>query len=312
MIKSIEEYLAELKKELSGSDPATIQDALADAEEYLRTALSGTVSQNPGTSEAEALSSIIGKYGDPSEVAAAYKENESRTVPAFAQPTLPEIKPAAAGEVALPQTRDQRGFFGRFFGVFAEPRAWGSLFYLILSLATGIFYFTWAVTGLSLSAGLLILIIGLPIAALFLLSVRGIALIEGRMVEALLGVRMPRRLRFTEKNASLWQRFKDLFTDKHTWFSIVYMIIHLPLGIFYFTLFVTLISLSAGLIFWPLVSLIMNVPMFTAGSYEYFATIWIIPFTAVAGVLMLAITMHLAKALGKLQGAIAKGLLVRQ
>ena len=39
MINSIEQYLAELKKELAGSDRATIQDALSDAEEYLRTAL---------------------------------------------------------------------------------------------------------------------------------------------------------------------------------------------------------------------------------------------------------------------------------
>jgi hypothetical protein len=312
MIKSIEEYLTELKKALADSDPATIQDALADAEEYLRTALSGAVSQNPGINEAEALFTIIAKYGEPSEVAAAYKENESRTPPALAPQPVREVKPQIAGGVPETPAPDRRGFFGRFFGVFAEPRAWGSLFYLILALATGIIYFTWAVTGLSLSMGLLILIIGLPIALLFLLSVRGIALVEGRMVEALLGVRMPRRLRFAQKNLSLWQRVKELLGDRHTWFSIIYMILQLPLGIFYFTLFVTLIALSVGLAFWPLASLIMNVPMFTAGAYAYFATVWIIPVTVVAGVIVLTLTMHLAKALGKVHGAVAKTLLVRQ
>lgn len=35
MIKSVEEYLELLKAELRGSDAATIQDALADAEEHL-------------------------------------------------------------------------------------------------------------------------------------------------------------------------------------------------------------------------------------------------------------------------------------
>ena len=40
MINSVEQYLAELKQELAGSDRATTQDALSDAEEYLRTALS--------------------------------------------------------------------------------------------------------------------------------------------------------------------------------------------------------------------------------------------------------------------------------
>ncbi len=33
MIQSIDNYLAQLKKELSGCDRATIQDALSDAEE---------------------------------------------------------------------------------------------------------------------------------------------------------------------------------------------------------------------------------------------------------------------------------------
>ena len=39
MISTVDQYLAELKKALSGSDRATVQDALYDAEEYLRTAL---------------------------------------------------------------------------------------------------------------------------------------------------------------------------------------------------------------------------------------------------------------------------------
>ncbi|PPD57340.1 sensor domain-containing protein [Dehalogenimonas etheniformans] len=308
MINSIEEYLSELKKELAGSDPATIQDALADAEEYLMTALSGAVGQNPDINKAEALSSIISKYGEPVEVAAAYRENESRTPPAFAHVTVPHV---AEGVPEAPAP-DRRGFFGRFFGVFAEPKAWGSLFYLVLALVTGTIYFTWAVTGLAVSVSLLILIIGLPVAALFLLSVRGIALVEGRLVEALLGVRMPRRMRFAPKNTSLWQKLKNLLTDRHTWFSIVYMIVQLPLGIFYFTLFVTLIAFSLGLAFGPIVLSILNIPAYSTDSYEYFAPVWITPFTAVIGAFLLTGTMHLAKALGKIQGAIAKGLLVRQ
>ena len=36
MMERIDAYLNALKAELAGSDPATIQDALADAEEHLR------------------------------------------------------------------------------------------------------------------------------------------------------------------------------------------------------------------------------------------------------------------------------------
>ena len=36
MNNQIDEYLNTLRKELAGSDPAIIQDALSDAEEHLR------------------------------------------------------------------------------------------------------------------------------------------------------------------------------------------------------------------------------------------------------------------------------------
>ena len=62
MIQSIDNYLSQLKKELSGCDRATIQDALSDAEEYLRTALSSAMANDATTSEADALCQIIEKY----------------------------------------------------------------------------------------------------------------------------------------------------------------------------------------------------------------------------------------------------------
>jgi len=72
-----------------------------------------------------------------------------------------------------------------------EPKSLGRFCYIYSSpWQQGIIYFTWTVTGISLSLGLLILIIGIPIAGVFILSTRGIALLEGRMVEALLGIRM--------------------------------------------------------------------------------------------------------------------------
>ncbi len=65
MIQNIEQYLAQLKKELSGSDRATIQDALADTEEHLRTALDNAIEATPEISEADALETIIEQYGQP-------------------------------------------------------------------------------------------------------------------------------------------------------------------------------------------------------------------------------------------------------
>jgi hypothetical protein len=305
MFNSVEEYLAELKKELSGSDRATIQDALSDAEEYLRTAL-GTLPAGDRASGGGTLSSVISKYGAPAEVAAAYRQIESHTPSALA--VMRDTETPA--QPARPGLRETRPFYARFFGIFADPKAWGSFLYLLFTLATGIMYFTWVVTGISVSLGLLVLVIGLPIAGLFLLSVRGIALIEGRLVEALLGVRMPRRPRFAGKTG-IWQQFKNLITDKHTWFSMAYMLLQMPLGTIYFSLFITLLSIALALAAWPIVALAMGLPVLVIGSQEYFGTGLLIPISIVAGALLLTATMHLAKAIGRAHGAVAKALLVR-
>ena len=63
MIKSVEEYLDALKAELNASDAATVQDALADAEEHLRAALANLREKQPETSEEEVLAQELAKQG---------------------------------------------------------------------------------------------------------------------------------------------------------------------------------------------------------------------------------------------------------
>ena len=312
MINSVEQYLSKLKKELSGSDRATIQDALSDAEEHLRTALNSATEADPQISEAEAMAAIVEKYGAPEEIAAAYKEIESRTPSSFARPIYKESEAEVAPEVAKPVVVDTRPFYVKFFGIFADLKAWGALLYLIFALGTGIIYFTWAVTGLSLSLGLLILIIGIPIAGLFLLSVRGIALVEGRIVEALLGVRMPRRPLFSRKDIGWWQKFKGMLTSQHTWTAIVYMTLQMPLGIIYFTVIITLIALSLWGIAIPILQLGFNMPVGQNWDTYYYLAGWMMPITIIGGILLLTGTMHLVKAAGRLHGNLAKAMLVRE
>ncbi len=295
MIPSINEYLEQLKKELSGSDSATIQDALSDAEEYLRTALNSASESQPDVSEADALPLIIEKYGLPTEVAVAYREIEDRVQPAFAR-------------IAY---TDSRSIVSRFFGVFTDPKAWGALLYLLFSLVTGILYFTWVTTGISVSLGFLVLIIGLPFAGLFLLSVRGMALVEGRIVEALLGIRMPRRPLFSRENIRWWPRLKSLVTEKRTWITMVYMIIQLPLGIFYFTVFITLIAVSLYGITLPIWQLGFDLPVSQVHGVAYYLVDWMLPVAVIAGILLATLTMHLSRYVGRLHGMMAKALLVR-
>jgi hypothetical protein len=303
MIQSIEQYLSLLKKELSGCDRATIQDALSDTEGHLSMALDSTMTDG-NIPESDALSQVIEKYGMPEEVAKAYREIENRIAPALSQTSYTD-------EPEKTEEKDERSFLRRFFGIFADARAWGACLYLLFSLATGIIYFTWTVAGISLSVGLLVLIIGLPFAGLFILSVRGIGLVEGLIVEALLGIRMPRRPLFYRRNTGWWQRFKQLVSDKHTWLSLVYMILHLPLGSIYFVVFVILMAISLYGVALPILQLGFDLPVSNINGVSYYLVAWMLPLVVIAGILLATLTMHLARCLGRQQGRLAKALLVK-
>jgi uncharacterized membrane protein len=297
MIKSIEEYLDQLKAELNDSDAATIQDALADAEEHLRTALANLKQDQPERSDVEALGQVIEQYGSPDEIAPAYKEVERLT-----RPTL------------VRETQRSESILVRFFAIYADPRAWGSLLFMLIAFVTGIVYFTWAVTGLSLSISLAIFIFGLPFVILFLLSLRGLALLEGRIVEALLGVRMPRRPKFSYQGLKWLERLKLLVTDKNNWKMFLYMLFQLPFGTLYFSVFVILVSQSLSFMVSPILEAIFHqsVVGFIIGNVRYYLSTEWYPLVVILGFLMLTASMHLFKWIGQLHGKYAKMFLVTE
>ncbi len=53
------------------------------------------------------------------------------------------------------------------------------------------------------------------------------ALAEGRLVEALLDVRMPRRPSLLPEGKGWMERRKNLLTDGHTWTNLLYLVLHL-------------------------------------------------------------------------------------
>ena len=295
MIKDVPDYLEKLKKELEGCDPALIQDAFSDAEGHLRSALDEAISKNPDLSENEALEPIIEKYGAPFEIASAYRSSESHITPAFA--VSPQL--------------DGRSFLGKFFGVLAESRAWGAFFYMLLAFIPGIIFGGWALFAGLISAFSLLLIIGVPIFGLFLLSLRGIALLEGRIVEALLGVRMPRRPMFLKKGLSWSDRYIALIKDKYSWRALLYAVLLLPLGLIYSGLFSLLFVFSLGFITSPVFELVFRIPLDLFGD-NVFTPVWFLPIVCVAGFILLPLTFHLAKFAGKIHGRFAKVMLVKK
>ena len=108
----------------------------------------------------------------------------------------------------------------------------------------------------------------------------------------------------------LWSRFKSLVLDKHTWLSVVYMILQLPLGTIYFSVFITLIALSLSGIAMTILQLGFDIPININGGSYYLAG-WMLTLAVVAGILLATLTMHLAKYVGHMHGVLAKTLLVR-
>jgi hypothetical protein len=296
MCKDVQDYLAKLKKELGeDADPALVQDALSDAETHLRTALEEEISRNPGSSEKDLLHPLVEKYGTPSEIAGAYLAIETHVSP----------YPAHA------PSHDSRSFLGKFFGVLSESRAWSAFLYMLMAFITGIIFGGWAILGGIVSAGSLLFIIGLPLFGLFLLSIRGIALLEGRIVEALLDVRMPRRPLFLKKGLSWSDRYIALVKDKYSWRSLLYAVLLFPLGFIYTGLFSLLFVLSLSFITSPILELVFHLPLDLFGD-DVFTPVWLLPVVSVAGLLLLPLTFHLAKIVGKLHGRFAKFMLVRK
>jgi uncharacterized membrane protein len=292
--RSIDQYLKALREELAGEDAALIQDALYDAEEYLR----AEVAAHPDKSESDVLELIASTYGAPDEVASAYRDTEAKVKAAM---TTPRKIPKSGA--------------GAFFGVFLDARAYTSLFFMLLSLATGVMYFTLTVTGLSLSAGLAVLIIGLPFFLVFIALTRVVSLAEGRLIEAMTGERMPRRPLHQGLAAGFWPRVIDMLKDPRTWTTLAYLILMLPLGIVYFVIAVIGLSVSLAFIFAPLVDLAGRYGWFDqAGelniSPAWLGSLWATPLLVLAGVLLLTLLMHLARGVGRLHALYAKALLV--
>ena len=291
--ETVRAYLEQLRRALKGAPAGLIADALADCEDHLNS----EIAQNPNLDERQVLASVIETYGTPAEIAEEYKDME------------------AAISGPFPKSEQPEGRRLGFFNVVGDPRTYGALLYMLLSLATGIFYFTWTITGIALTLGFAILIIGIPFALLFIASVRLLSHIEGRLVEGLLGVRMPRRLPATAGDETLLGRIKDALLDKRTWSSMLYLLLMLPLGVAYFVIAVVGIAVplsTFGAAVWSLLTNESHVQIDDVPWLQHlFHTAPGLVLLAIVGVALFFITLHIARGIGWLHARIAELLLVR-
>jgi hypothetical protein len=127
----------------------------------------------------------------------------------------------------------------------------GDFAYLVLGLPLGIASFSVAVTGLSLAAGLLITLVGIPILMATLLAARGFAVIERARAQLVLGEPVPAPER-TWRRKGVWETTKAVLTDPGGWRDLLWSVVLMPIGIATFTVAVTAWSVALGLLTSPI------------------------------------------------------------
>jgi uncharacterized membrane protein len=293
---TVHSYLAALTGALKALHcPAgLIADAVSDAGEHLNS----EITTHPEQSEAEILASVVETYGTPAEIAEEYKSMEATLSGPF------------------PKSEEPRERHYGFFGIIGDPRAYSSLLYMLVSLITGIFYFVWTIVAGVLTLPFVVTIIGASFLPAYLDSLRALGHVEGRIVESLLGVRMPRRMPSkSDGEETNWARIRDSVTDPGNWSTMFYLLTMLPLGIFYFVTAIFCGVVPLGLIVASVVSLITGQPYVHIDGVPYLAhfvaTAPGLVATIVVSFPLLFIGLALARLIGWLHGLYAELMLVR-
>ncbi|MFD0906114.1 sensor histidine kinase [Actinomadura sediminis] len=132
---------------------------------------------------------------------------------------------------------------------------WRSAAYQLVGLAFGTAWFTLLVTGVALSVGLVIIWVGVPLAALLLLLWRGGAIIERALMKGAFGVTIPTPYRPLPKG-NLFRKLKVMAADPATWKDFAYFALLFPVTLVEFTISVTLWAAAGAFLAAPVVVLL--------------------------------------------------------
>ncbi|MET9733840.1 sensor domain-containing protein [Streptomyces sp. NPDC006458] len=133
-----------------------------------------------------------------------------------------------------------------------EARHWRELAYVMLGLPISALTFTYAITMVSLGAGLLVTFLGIPVLAAALAGCRGLGALERARARALLRtpVADPEPLRGRGDGLMAWMG--AVFKSGSSWRQLLYAVLHLPWAVFSFTVAVAFWSYGWMMLTYPL------------------------------------------------------------
>ncbi len=216
-------------------------------------------------------------------------------------------RPEAAIVPPTPESpaRPRPSFFGALFSANTHRRS----AYALASLPLGVLFFTLTVVGLSLSLGLFVTLLGVPILLLTFALIRGFARFERAFGRAALGTSAEEPLRKQPSGPGFWRRIGARISDPWSWREVAYMLVHLPMSVLMFSLTVA---------FWayPVAALTINgwwwaIP--DEGDYIWSGNELDHPLewvgVPVAGLALLFLTPWVVRGITSLHAAILDGLL---
>ncbi|WP_320783206.1 sensor histidine kinase [Streptomyces sp. CRN 30] len=133
-----------------------------------------------------------------------------------------------------------------------EARHWREFGYVLLSLPIAVVLFTFAVSMVSLGAGLLVTFLGVPVLAAALAGCRGFGVLERARARALLGldVAEPEPLRARKRGALSWMG--AVLKSGTSWRALLYALLHMPWATVAFGIAVTVWSWGWAMLTYPL------------------------------------------------------------
>ncbi|MFG2403304.1 sensor histidine kinase [Streptomyces brevispora] len=146
----------------------------------------------------------------------------------------------------------ERHFFPAWLRAPLEGRTWREFAYLLLSLPISVVLFSFAITMVSLSAGLLITFLGIPVLAAGLSVCRGFGTMERARARGLLKLDVPAPAPVRGRTGGLMSWVGAVLKSGVSWRHLLYSVLHFPWAVFAFCVSLTLWSWGWAALTYPL------------------------------------------------------------
>jgi signal transduction histidine kinase len=188
----------------------------------------------------------------------------------------------------------------RLLAPLVSARTWLETAHLLLDLGVGIALFTWVVTMLSLSVGLAVTLVGLPLLGLTVVSGRWIGRIERARARTFLGDDPPAPPDLPSITG-VWPRIRQALGDTTGWKGLAYGAVMLVWGVVTFTVAVTLWTVAIGFTTLPLFDWAIPDGGFEFGSYRLtgWGLVGAYALVFTVGVSLLAVTPQIIHAMAE-------------